>query len=373
MKAAGITLSTVGAGGGSNPFLEQLAKNGGGRFYAAANVASIPDIFLKETQQVAGQQIIEESFFPIQTELVADPARPRGGPPEAPRLQRHDDQVGRAARARLAARRSRSSPSGSTASAGPSPGPPTRPGAGPRTGSAGPGFSRFFSQLVGWTFPGEETGGIEASFETVGGQTRLHVESVEATARRATSTTRWPRSRARTSTPREVLLDQVAPGVYEAEPRRDRLGRVRRPDHPDAARSAGARADGRARRAGRGRVPAARRERGVPGLAARRDGRPRDRAADGPVAPRPRAHLVVHRAVAVAARSWRCCSGRSTSPCGASRSGGASSSTRAAGSAGAGGSRRAAAPRTAAAEGMLAARERAAGGAARAALLRRPG
>jgi Mg-chelatase subunit ChlD len=50
MKAAGITLSTVGAGGGSNPFLEQLAKNGGGRFYAAANVQSIPDIFLKETQ-----------------------------------------------------------------------------------------------------------------------------------------------------------------------------------------------------------------------------------------------------------------------------------------------------------------------------------
>jgi len=26
------------------------------------------------------------------------------------------------------------------------------------------GFSQFFSQLVGWTFPGEETGGIEASF-----------------------------------------------------------------------------------------------------------------------------------------------------------------------------------------------------------------
>jgi Mg-chelatase subunit ChlD len=31
MKAAGITLSTVGAGGGSNPFLEKLAKQGGGR------------------------------------------------------------------------------------------------------------------------------------------------------------------------------------------------------------------------------------------------------------------------------------------------------------------------------------------------------
>src|SRR3712207_1306367 len=67
MKAAGITLSTVGAGGGSNPFLEQLAKEGGGRFYDAANPASIPDIFLKETQQVSGQQIVEETFFPILT------------------------------------------------------------------------------------------------------------------------------------------------------------------------------------------------------------------------------------------------------------------------------------------------------------------
>ena len=67
MKADGITLSTVGAGGGANPFLEQLAKAGGGRFYAATNPASIPDIFLKETQQVSGQQIVEEPFFPIQT------------------------------------------------------------------------------------------------------------------------------------------------------------------------------------------------------------------------------------------------------------------------------------------------------------------
>ena len=67
MKAAGITLSTVGAGGGSADVLKQLAEQGGGRYYPAANPASIPDIFLKETQQVSGQQIVEESFFPVQT------------------------------------------------------------------------------------------------------------------------------------------------------------------------------------------------------------------------------------------------------------------------------------------------------------------
>ncbi len=32
-----------------------------------ANPSSIPDIFLKETQQVSGQQIVEEPFFPILT------------------------------------------------------------------------------------------------------------------------------------------------------------------------------------------------------------------------------------------------------------------------------------------------------------------
>ena len=48
----------------------------------------------------------------------------------------------------------RSSPSGSTASAGPSRGRPTRPGGGPRTGSAGQGFSQFFTQLVELDVPG---------------------------------------------------------------------------------------------------------------------------------------------------------------------------------------------------------------------------
>ena len=180
MKAAGITLSTVGAGGGSNPFLEQLAKHGGGRFYAAANVG------------------LDPRHLPQGDPAGRRPADRRGAVlPDPDRAARRSCAASRTASrsssattARRSSRRrrscssrratTRSSRSGSTASGGPSPGRPTRPAAGPRTGSAGTGFSQFFSQLVGWTFPGEETGGIEASFETVGGQTRLHVESVEA-------------------------------------------------------------------------------------------------------------------------------------------------------------------------------------------------
>ena len=216
MKAAGITLSTVGAGGGANPFLEQLAKQGGGRFYAAANPASIPDIFLKETQQVAGQQIIEEKFFPIRA--GSSPIL-RGIDSGFPQLLGYNGTTIKSA-AQLVLVSPRDDPllaqwqyglgrsvawtSDST-------------GRWAKNWIGWSGFAKFFSQLVGWTFPGEETGGIEASFEALGGKTRLHVQSVESDGS--------PRDFYRTMAvvvgpdlvPREVALDQVAPGVYEKD------------------------------------------------------------------------------------------------------------------------------------------------------------
>jgi len=216
MKAAGITLSTVGAGGGSNPFLDELATKGGGRFYAATNPASIPDIFLKETQQVAGEQIVEEPFFPIQT---SDSPIIRGISSGFPRLlgyngttiksaaqqvlvSTRDDPV--LAQWQYGLGRSVAWTSDST-------------GRWAKNWVGWDGFTTFFSQLVSWTFPGEETGGIEASFESLDGRTRLHVESVE--------TDGSPRDFYRTMAtivgpdlePREIVLDQVAPGVYEQE------------------------------------------------------------------------------------------------------------------------------------------------------------
>lgn len=216
MKAAGITLSTVGAGGGANPFLEQLAQQGGGRFYAAANPASIPDIFLKETEQVAGQQIVEEPFFPIQTSSSPIIRGLNDGFPQL--LGYNGTTVKSAAQTVLVTARddpllaqwqyglgrSVAWTSDST-------------GRWARNWVAWPGFSKFFSQLVGWTFPGEETGGIEASFEVKDGRTTLHIQSVESDGS--------PRDFYTTSavlvgpdlTPVETDLDQVAPGVYEKD------------------------------------------------------------------------------------------------------------------------------------------------------------
>jgi uncharacterized membrane protein len=215
MKAAGITLSTVGAGGGSNPFLQNLARQGGGRFYDAANPSSIPDIFLKETQQVSGQQIVEEAFFPIQTS--SSPIL-RGLDAGLPQLRGYNGTTLKAAAqgVLVTARddpllaqwqyglgRSVAWTSDAT-------------GRWARDWVGWSGFNRFFSQLVSWTFPGEETGGIEATFETSGSTTALHVESVEPDGS--------PRDLYATSAvvvgpdiePRTVGLTQVAPGVYEA-------------------------------------------------------------------------------------------------------------------------------------------------------------
>ncbi len=215
MKTAGITLSTVGAGGGSNPFLEGLATRGGGRFYDAANPSSIPDIFLKETQQVSGQQIVEEPFFPI---LTSSSPILRGLDEGLPRLRGYNGTTAKPA-AQTVLVTARDDPllaqwqyglGRSVAWTSDTTGRWARDWVG------WSGFSRFFSQLVSWTFPGEETGGIEAGFDTRGGTTTLHVESVEEDGS--------PRDFYDTTAvivgpdfvPSDVSLVQVAPGVYEA-------------------------------------------------------------------------------------------------------------------------------------------------------------
>ncbi|HYP24427.1 MAG TPA: VWA domain-containing protein, partial [Actinomycetota bacterium] len=65
MRAAGITLSTIGTGGGSARILRELAEESGGRYYDAADATTIPDIFLRETIRTAGEQIVEEEFQPV--------------------------------------------------------------------------------------------------------------------------------------------------------------------------------------------------------------------------------------------------------------------------------------------------------------------
>jgi Mg-chelatase subunit ChlD len=65
MNEQGITFSVVAAGTGSAEYLQEVAANGGGAYYPAANILEVPDIFLKETVRSAGEYIIEEPFYPL--------------------------------------------------------------------------------------------------------------------------------------------------------------------------------------------------------------------------------------------------------------------------------------------------------------------
>lgn len=65
MDAQNITLSTVGAGQGAGDVLKQLADKGGGRYYPAEDVSTVPDVFLKETVRLTGSYYIEQPFKPL--------------------------------------------------------------------------------------------------------------------------------------------------------------------------------------------------------------------------------------------------------------------------------------------------------------------
>ena len=152
------------------PVPRAARPQGGGRFYAANDPSNIPDIFLKETQQVSGQQIVEEKFFPIQTSSSPILRGIEGGLPSLlgyngttakPAAQTvlvtaRDDPL--LAQWQYGLGRSVAWTSDST-------------GRWAKNWIGWQGFSQFFSQMVGWTFPGEETGGIEATFVDRGGRT----------------------------------------------------------------------------------------------------------------------------------------------------------------------------------------------------------
>ncbi len=216
IKADGITLSTVGAGGGANPFLAQLAARGGGRYYPAANPGQIPDIFLKETQQVSGRQIVEEPFYPVLTSSSPILRGLTGA--GLPQLLGYDGTTAKAA-AQTVLVTARDDPLLAQWQYGLGRAVAWTSDATGRWAKAWVGwngFSRFFSQLVGWTFPGEESGGIEAAFTERGGREYLRVESTNSDGSTrdfyATSAALVGPDLA----PATVALSQVAPGVYEA-------------------------------------------------------------------------------------------------------------------------------------------------------------
>jgi uncharacterized membrane protein len=225
MKAAGITLSTIGTGGGSATVLQRLAQESGGHYYNAPNATTIPDIFLKETVNVAGQQIVEETFQPIPSqpsEILRglDPGRlprlfgynattPKGTATislltarEDPLLAQWQYGLGRAVAWTSDTRQQWASDWIGTDA-----------------------FGTLAAQIVTWTLPPQDSQGIDVRFSPAGNG-ELHVEVTSLDDDGA------PRNFYRTMLrlvgpnldPTQTALEQVGPGRYAGTIRADEPG-----------------------------------------------------------------------------------------------------------------------------------------------------
>jgi len=225
MREAGITLSTIGTGGGSAQVLRRLAEQSGGRYYDAADATTIPDIFLRETIRTAGEQIVEETFQPIPSasseildgldagrlpQLLGYNATTAKGSAtvalltgrEDPLLAQWQYGLGRAVAWTSDARQQWATPWIGTAE-----------------------FGTLTAQLVSWTLPPQDAEGIEVRFSPGdAGELDVEVTSLDDEA--------GPRNFYRTVIrlvspdlePIQTVLEQVGPGRYAGSVRADEPG-----------------------------------------------------------------------------------------------------------------------------------------------------
>ncbi len=225
MQAAGITLSTIGTGGGSAQILRRLAEESGGRYYEAADATTIPDIFLRETIRTAGEQVVEETFQPIPSasseildgldagrlpQLLGYNATTAKGSATVALLTAREDPLlaqwqyglGRAVAWTSDARQQWAAPWIGT-----------------------PEFGTLTAQLVAWTLPPQDAEGIDVRFSPgEDGELNVEVTSFDDEA--------GPRNFYRTVLrlvspdlePTQTLLDQVGPGRYAGTVKADQQG-----------------------------------------------------------------------------------------------------------------------------------------------------
>jgi hypothetical protein len=225
MRGAGITLSTIGTGGGSAQVLRRLAEESGGRYYDAADATAIPDIFLRETIRTAGEQIVEEAFQPIPSapseilegldagrlpQLLGYNATTAKGSATVALLTAREDPLlaqwqyglGRAVAWTSDARQQWATPWIGTAE-----------------------FGTLTAQLVAWTLPPQDAEGIDVRF-TPGSAGEMNVEVTSSDDEAG------PRNFYRTVLrlvspalePTQTVLEQVGPGRYAGTVRADDPG-----------------------------------------------------------------------------------------------------------------------------------------------------
>jgi Ca-activated chloride channel family protein len=169
MDSQNITLSTVGAGQGAGDLLRQIADKGGGKYYAATDVNTIPDVFLRETVRVVGSYYVEQPFKP---EIVrASPIVKGLDTATLPKLLGYNGSTLKP-NADLVIK----SPAGDPILAQWQYGlgrsvawTPDVKGRWATDWVKWPLFSQFAGQLIGWTIPSQASPGLETTFAATGG------------------------------------------------------------------------------------------------------------------------------------------------------------------------------------------------------------
>ena len=215
MNAEGITLSVVAAGNGSANELARYAELGGGRYYPAQTMEDVPQIFLQETIQAVGTYIIEEQFTPAYATDSPILAELQSG---LPQLQGYNGTVEKdTAQVVLVAN------DGSPVLA------QWQYGLGravvwtsdlkPKWATSWVNwdqFPRFVAQLVGWTLPRISGDTVSGEASLVGTDVQVDVVANDAANNPQTGLRVEARLVGPSGTPAPAVLQEVAPGRYQA-------------------------------------------------------------------------------------------------------------------------------------------------------------
>lgn len=214
MTGAGITLSVIGVGAGAASYLPQLAAAGNGRYYAVADAAQLPDIFLQETRLALRSYFIEGDIGPkfgVATPIteglqgvpnllgyVGTTAKPTAqtglvSPDGDPLLAQWQYGLGR-----VVAWTSDTKGQWAT------------------NWLPWTDFARFWSRAVGWTISAAPQD-LQLTTRTDGDRTLITVDALDPTGGYRNGLTVVGAVVAPDGTRREVNLRQTAPGRYEAD------------------------------------------------------------------------------------------------------------------------------------------------------------
>jgi Mg-chelatase subunit ChlD len=215
MRDAGITISVVGAGGGSADYLKNLADTGGGRFYPTIDMEEVPQIFVQETITAVGNYLIEEPFTP---KYAAPSAILEGLEAGLPPLYGYNGTTAKE--------------TATTVLAGVDDAPvlaqwqyglgravawtSDTKGKWAKDWVRWPEFPRFAAQMVQWLVPNASNSNLTTSIRTEGSQTVIDVQARDASGTPQDGLDMHASLVGASGVTQEVALTQIAPGEYRA-------------------------------------------------------------------------------------------------------------------------------------------------------------